>query len=327
MQRRRTIIGAGATAIAIAAMGAFSSAAMAQATWPNKPVRIIVPFAAGTSPDAVARILAEKLTGAWHQTVLVENRAGAAGIIGAEAAAASAPDGYTLFMPVASVMVINPHVYQTLRYNALSDFTPVTQVLIVPYVLTATPGAPFNNLAELVKVAKEKPGSIDYGSFGVGSQPHVAMEAWAKRLGIKLNHVPYSASPSPDLMSGVLSLLMDPSTTAVPVINANKVKAIAVTSGQRMPSLPNVPAASEYLPGLESVAWHGIFVPKNTPPDVVTKLNTDLVAAIKLPDVQTRLKDFGLIPVGSSAAEFNSVLISEYASWGRSIRELGIKVQ
>ena len=322
MKRRTLLLAAGASAAVLS-----HAPALAQDAYPSKPVRIVVPFAAGTSPDAVARILGAQMSKSWGQQVVVENRPGAAGMIGAEAAARSPADGYTLLLTVTSVMAINPHVYTTLRYNPLSDFTAVSQILGVAYVLTVPPNAPYGTMKELVAAAKANPGGLSYGSFGIGSQPHVVTESWSRRLGIKMNHVPYSGSPATDLMSGVLSLLMDPATTAVPLVQAKKVKAIAVTSERRIEALPDVPTTGEFMPGLETSAWHGVFVPRATPPDVVARISAELVRVVHLPEVQTRLKELGLTPVGSGTAEFTSKMRSDYAAWGRTIRELGIKLE
>ncbi len=322
MKRRTLVHSAGALAL----LAATHSFGQSQA-YPSKPIKIVVPFPAGTSPDTLARLLADKLSQAWGQPVLVDNRAGAAGGIGAEAVAGSPADGYTILYTVSSVMEINPHVYATLRYNPLTDFMAVAQVVTVPYVLCATPAAPFNTLSELVEYAKRNPGKIDYASYGVGSQTQVAVEIWAKQLGIKLNHIPYASNPSADLMSGVVSLLLEPSTTAIPLIKGNKVKAIAVSSEQRIASLPNVPSASEFMRGIETISWHGLFVPKATPPGVVAKLNTEMVRILALPDVRARLADLGLFPAGGSAADLIAKLAAGHASWGRAIKELNIKLQ
>jgi tripartite-type tricarboxylate transporter receptor subunit TctC len=300
--------------------------AIAQTAWPAKPIRVVVPFPAGTSPDTVGRLIGEKLTAMWGQPVLIDNRAGAAGGIGAELVAAAPPDGYTALLTVSSVITINPHVYASLRYQPL-EFVPVTQVLTVPYVMIAPPSAPYSTMAELVEAARRKPGSIDYASYGVGSQTQVAVEIWAQQAGIRLNHVPYATNPTADLMGGVTGLLMEPSTTAIPLVKGGRVKALAVTSDTRLPALPQVPAAGEFRPGLASVAWHGIFVPKNTPPAVAQKFNADTVRVLALPEVRARLSELGLLVAGSTPDELAQRMQSEHAAWGRAVRELGIKLQ
>ena len=327
MKRRTFLAAASSGAAAMSGVTLPAGAAQASlAEFPNKPIKIVVPFAAGISPDIIARLLGEKLSRTLSQPVLVDNKPGAAGIIGAEFAATCPADGYTLFLTATSVMAINPHVYPRLKYDPLTDFLPVSHVLTVPYVLTAAPNAPFNNMRELVDYAKQHPGEVTYASLGVGSQPHVAMELWQKRLGIQLNHISYKSSPATDLMAGFVSLYLDASTVAIPLVRANKVKAIAASSPQRIPSLPDVPAAAEYNKALATTAWQGFFVPKGTPPDIAKKLGFEISRAVATPDVQARMKDLGLLPTGTGAAELASALAQDHALWGSIVRDLGIKV-
>ncbi len=326
MKRRNIILSTAATAAMLSALGTTSTFAQT-AAWPNKPVKLVVPFPAGTSPDTTARLVGDKLSQMWGQPVLVDNRTGAAGGIGAENVKQSPADGYTMLFTVSSVMTINPHVYATLRYNPLTDFTGVATIATIPYVLIATPSAPFNNLAELAEAAKRKPGGIDYASYGVGSQTQVAVEMWSKQMGIKLNHVPYASNPSADLMGGTVSLLFDPATTAIPLIKGNKVKAIAVSSEQRLAALPNVPTASEFIPGAVSTAWHGMFVPRGTPPAVIAKVNADVLKVLAMPEVRARISDLGLLVGSGSAEDLNAKVVAEHAIWGREIRNLNIKLQ
>ena len=323
MKRRTLLQTAAAAGAAWTTHGAWAQAA----PYPTRPIKVVVPFPAGTSPDTVARLIGDKLGQAWGQPMLVDNRAGAAGGIGAEMVATSPPDGYTLLLTVSSVMTINPHVYNALRYKPLTDFAPITQLLTVPYVLCASPNAPFNTMAELVAHAKANPGSLNYASYGVGSQTQVAVEIWSKQLGIQLNHVPYATNPTTDLMAGVVSLLLEPSTTAIPLIKGNKIKAIGVSSEVRLPGLPNVPALSEYQAGLQTTAFHGLFAPHGTPAAIVARLNTEVVRILALPDVRARLADLGLIPGGGTPDALAARVNTDYVSWGRAIRELNIKLQ
>jgi tripartite-type tricarboxylate transporter receptor subunit TctC len=300
--------------------------------YPNRPIKMIVPFAAGISPDVVARLIGDRLAQALGQPVIIDNRPGAGGMIGAEAAAASPADGYNLFFTVKSVMAIAPHVYQNTKYNPLRDFQAVSQILIVPHILTAAPNTPYNSLKEMVEYAKRNPGKVDFASLGVGSQPHVALEAWAAKLGIKLNHIPYKTNPSPDVMSGVVSLSVEASTTAIPLIKAGKIKALATSGIERIPSLPDLPTMSELGANLDpngviGNSWHGIFVRTGTPDDIVAKLNTEIVKIVKLPEVQARLRALGLTPTGTSAALLSSAVSSDYAYWGQLVRELNVKVE
>ena len=300
--------------------------------YPNRPIKMIVPFAAGISPDVVARLIGDRLAQALGQPVIIDNRPGAGGMIGAEAAAASAADGYNLFFTVKSVMAIAPHVYPNTKYNPLRDFQAVSQILIVPHILTAAPNTPYNSLKEMVEYAKRNPGKVYFASLGVGSQPHVALEAWAAKLGIKLNHIPYKTNPSPDVMSGVVSLSVEASTTAIPLIKAGKIKALATSGVERIPSLPEVPTMSELDAKLDpngviGNSWHGIFVRTGTPDEIVAKLNTEIVKIVKIPDVQARLRSLGLTPTGTSSAALTSAVSSDYAYWGQLVRELNVKVE
>jgi tripartite-type tricarboxylate transporter receptor subunit TctC len=328
MKRRNLLTVASAMAAALALPGAWAQTA----GYPNRPIKMIVPFAAGISPDVVARLIGDKLTQAMGQPVIIDNRPGAGGMIGAEAAAASPADGYNLFFSVKAVMAIAPHVYPNAKYNPLRDFKSVSQILIVPHILTAAPNTPYNTMKEMVDYAKRNPGKIDFASLGVGSQPHVALEAWAARLGIKLNHIPYKTNPSPDVMSGVVSLSVEASTTAIPLIKAGKVKALATSGVDRIASLPDLPTMSEFNASLDpngviGNSWHGVFAPAGTPDDIVARLNTEIVKIVKMPDVQARLRSLGLTPTGTSAAALASAMTSDYAYWGQLVRELDVKVE
>ena len=328
MNRRNALTTAAGLAALLADTGLWAQ----PGGYPNKPIKMIVPYAPGISPDVVARLIGDKLGQALGQAVVIDNRPGAGGMIGAEAAAAAPADGYNLFFTVKGVMAIAPHIYPSAKYNALRDFKSVTQILIVPHIITATPVAPYNTLREMADYAKRNPGKIDYASAGVGSQPHVALEALAARLGIKLNHIPYKTNPGPDVMSGVVSLYLEASTTAIPSIQAGKIKALAVSGVERLPSLPNVPTMTEISASLDpngviGNSWHGVFAPAATPDEIVARLNTEIVKIVNLPEVQTRLRSLGLTPTGTPAAALSAALAADHAYWGQLVRELGVKVE
>ncbi len=335
MDRRSLLTAAGQ----VAALGSLSSLGISGASaqtnsgpYPNRPIKFIVPFPAGISPDVIARLISDRLSQSLGQAVIVDNKPGAGGMIGAEAAAQTPGDGYNIFFAVKSVMAIAPHVYTTAKYNPLKDFKSICQVLTVPHVITAAPNVPYNNLKELVEYAKKNPGKIDYASLGVGSQPHIAMEAWAQRLGIKLTHIPYKSNPAADVMSGVVSLSLEASTTAIPSIKAGKIKGIAISGSSRIDSLPDVPTVTEYgntldVNGNIGNSWHGIFAPASTPDAVITKLNTEIVKIVKMPDVQERMRSLGLTPTGTPAAVLASAMSADYAFWGQLVRDLDIKVE
>ncbi len=335
MQRRQILSGAAAalgTTLGTTLGASLTRPAWAQSGYPNKPIRLIVPYAPGISPDVIARIICERLGPALGQQVIVDNRAGAGGMIGAEAAAALPPDGYNLFYTVKGVMAIAPHLYPNAKYNQLRDFKAVSEVLIVPHILTATPAAPFNTMAELVSFARANPGTVTYASAGVGSQPHVALEAWARRLGIKLNHIPYRTNPSPDVMSGVVMLYLEASTTAIPSIQGKRIKALAVSGSDRIPALADVPTMTEFNAELDpngviGNSWHTFFAPAGTPDDIIARLNTEIVKIVRTPDIQARLRSLGLTPTGTPAGTVNAGMAADHAYWGRLIKELDIKLE
>lgn len=310
---------------AAASMSGSYDMAAAQ-SWPTKPIRIVVPFAAGVSPDVVSRILSEPLSRALGQPVLVDNRAGAAGIIGAETAARSPGDGYTLFMAVNSIMGVNPHVYSKLPYDTFKDFQPVVQVARVPYVLVAGNAQPYKSLAELLSQAKAAPGTINYGSLGVGSGPHVVMEMLCNMGGVRMTHIPYKSSPLSDVIAGQVNLAFDPATTAIPMARGGKLRALAVTSRKRLPSLPDTPTVAELLPGYDGDGWQGFYVPAGTPRDIVARFNREIVKALQQPDVQAKLVDLGLTPVGNTLEEFAEVSRLEYEKWGKIAKLNNIRV-
>ncbi len=320
--RRHILSGLGA-----AALIGVAPRLRAQGKWPDKPIRVVVPFAAGVSPDVVARILSEPLSRALGQPVVIDNRAGAAGIIGADVASKSPADGYTLFMTVNSIMGINPNVYAKLPYDTFRDFAPVTQVALVPYVLITGPNQPFKTLQDLLAQARAKPGGVEYGSLGVGSGPHVVMEMMNNMAQVSMVHIPYKGSPLPDVMAGQVPLAFEPATTAVPLVRSGKVRALAVTSPKRSPALPDVPAVSEVLPGYDGDGWQGFYVPAGTPKDIVERFNTELVKILHTPDVQKKLEGLGLVAMGTSVEAFAKVSRAEYDKWGKIAKANNIRVE
>jgi tripartite-type tricarboxylate transporter receptor subunit TctC len=317
--------------LAITALISASQVFSQSTSWPNRPIKMIVPFAPGVSPDVVARIIADKLSQSLGQPVVVDNRPGAGGMIAGEAAALSPADGYTTFFTVKAVMAIAPNVYRNAKFNPIKDFKPVSQILTVPHVITAAPNTSFNTMQELVDYAKRNPGKVDYASLGVGSQPHVAMATWANKLGIDLNHVPYKTNPATDVMSGVVQLSLEASTTAIPSIKGGKVKGVAISGPERLAVLPNVPTVTEYRADLDpngviGSSWHAVFVPAATPPEVINRLNAEIVKIVKTADVQEKLLGLGLTPTGSSAAYMSSVLSTDYDYWGKLIKGMNIQL-
>jgi tripartite-type tricarboxylate transporter receptor subunit TctC len=317
--------------LVIAALMSASQVFSQSTAWPNRPIKMIVPFAPGVSPDVVARIIADKLSQSLGQPVVVDNRPGAGGMIAGEAAALSPADGYTTFFTVKAVMAIAPNVYRNAKFNPIKDFKPVSQILTVPHIITAAPNTSFNTMQELVDYAKRNPGKLDYASLGVGSQPHVAMATWANKLGIELNHVPYKTNPAADVMAGVVQLSLEASTTAIPSIKGSKVKGIAISGPERLAVLPNVPTVTEYRADLDpngviGSSWHAVFVPAATPPEVINRLNAEIVKIVKTAEVQEKLLGLGLTPTGSSAAYMSSILSTDYDYWGKLIKGMNIQL-
>lgn len=300
---------------------------LSQTKFPDKPVRIIVPYPAGISPDVVARLLAEKLSRLWGQPVIIDNRPGASGMIGAEAAAKSPGDGYTLLIAVTAIMSMNPHLYEKLPYDPLRDFKFVTHILNVPFVLTAAISTPYNSVGELLEEARKNPGKINYATLGPGSHSHTAMEWLMNLTKTRMTQIPYKGSPLTEMMGGQVSLYLDPIVTSQALIAGQKVKALGVSSGKRSPVLPNVPSISESIPGFETYAFQGIYVPKDTPAEIVEKLNSDLVKVIRMPEIQKKLQEFGYLPIGSTSDEFEKMARQDYDFWGKLIKEYNIKLE
>jgi len=314
----------------VLALGAGSLApwfARAQGQWPSKPLRIIVPFAAGISPDIVARMVADPLSRALGQPVIVDNRAGAAGMIGAEAAAKSPADGYTIFMTVESLVGVLPHVYSKLPYDHFRDFAPVTQVVSVPYYLVTAPHQPYRSVQDVIGRAKAKPGAMDFGTLGVGSGAHVRMAMFNNMAGTFMTHIPYRSSPMPDLMSGQLTVVFEPATTAIPLIKGGKLRALAVTSLRRQPALPDVPTVAETLPGYTADGWQAFVVPSATPREITQRLNAETVKILRSPEVATRLAEYGLQAMGNTTEAFALAMRQEYEKWGKIARNNQIRVE
>jgi tripartite-type tricarboxylate transporter receptor subunit TctC len=301
--------------------------AFAQA-WPAKPVRMIVPFAAGGATDVVARLLAQKLTEAWGQSVVVENRAGAGGNIGGDAVAKSPPDGYTLLMASGAIVIAGPHMYKSLPYDPTRDLVPITNIATGPQVIAIANNVPVKDLSELIAYAKSHPKKLNYGSAGIGAQTHLAAENFAQAAGIELTHVPYKGESAAitDLMGGQIQIVTANLSAALAFVREGKIRALAVTSRERNPSLPDVPAASEVLPGFENSGWFGLLAPAGTPKDVIDKVYRDSAKIVLSDEFRGKLAQLGMVPVANSPAEFSASNRRESARWERIIRERGIVV-
>src|SRR5438309_6780695 len=303
---------------------AFGAGAFAQ--YPAKPIRLVVPFPAGESVDATARLVGQSWSSALGQQVLVDNRGGAGGTIGSEAVAKSAPDGYTLLWGNVGPLAIGPGLYKNLGYDVAKDFEPVSLVATLPFVLFASPVLPANSVTELVAYAKVHPGEINFGSTGVGSGLHLIAELFKSVAGIQIVHVPYKgvAQALPEMMSGKVQIAFNSIPAFLPTVKAGRMKALAITAPARSPLLPEVPATPEVgLVALQGGSWHAVVVPAGTPREILAKLNQTLVATIALPELRTQLVNQGAQPVGSSHEELRKCMKAEAEKWGRVVQSAG----
>jgi tripartite-type tricarboxylate transporter receptor subunit TctC len=305
---------------------AWMSFSHAQASYPSRPVRIIVPFAPGTSPDVVMRIVQPRLSESLGQPVVIDNRAGAAGNLGAGAAAAAAPDGHTLLYTIHSTMCAAPHLYSNLPFDAFKSFVPVSLVVNLGFVLIARNDLPARNIQDVIALAKAQPGKLTFGSGGGGSGNHLVMELLNGMAGMNMLHVPMRTNSTTAVMTGETDLTMSPYTNGVAVAKGGKVRAIGVTSAKRLDALPDVQAIGEVVKGFVGDGWHGVFAPAGVQPAIVEKVSAEFAKALAAPEVRKRLLDISLEPVGSSAAEFAAVVKSDYEKWGRVIRDANIKL-
>jgi len=296
--------------------------------WPQKTVRIIVPFPAGGSADLIPRIAAEKLSAQWGQPVIVENRPGAAGNIGADAVFKSDPDGYTLLSAPPPPLVINRLLYPSLTYDA-TQFVPITVIAAIPNVLLVHTKVPANSVAELVALAKASPGKLNYASQGSGSTSHLTAELFKSMAGdLEITHVPYrgTAPALADLLAGQVDMMCDNLGVSLPHVRSGKLRALAVASRMRSPSLPEVPTLAETLPGFEAMAWFGVVAPPKTSPAIAEKVAAGVREALKNPDVLKRLHELSADPMGLTPAETAVFMKQETERWGRVIRSARVKV-
>ena len=305
------------------------SSVSAQEKYPNRPVKIVLGFPPGQATDTVARAIAQKLGETTGQTFIVENRPGAAGIIGTDLVAKSTADGYTLVMGSSGVMAVNPGLYSKLPYDPVKDFAPITVAVTVPLFLVANPNFPPNTVKELVAYAKANPGKVNYASGGSGVTNHLAMELFKSVAGVDMVHVPYKGGPPAltDLIAGQVNVMFETGPGALPHVKAGKLKAIAVGGSKRSAALPNLPTVAESgYPGFEAVAWIGISAPTGTPKEIITKLNSEIVKIVHLPDIKERFLGLGAESVGNTPEEFAIYLKAEIAKWGKVVKDSGAKV-
>ena len=305
-------------------LGAVLAAAPAAAqSYPSRSVRVIVPFTAGGATDIVTRVVSQKLGEMWGQQLIVDNRGGAGGNIGGELAARSAPDGYTLFMTSGSIVTANQHIYKKMPFNPEKDLVPVTNVASGPQVIIVTPTFPPKTVKELIALAKARPREISYGSAGFGSQTHLAAENFLAAAKIEIVHIPYKGESLAvtDVMAGQVPVSTPNLAAAINFIQQKKLRALGVTSRQRSPQLPEVPAVAETLPGFENLGWFGFMVPAGTPKEIIDKVYRDTARALEAPDIKSRFEGLGMAPVGNSPSDFAKYVREETARWAKIVSE------
>jgi tripartite-type tricarboxylate transporter receptor subunit TctC len=324
MQRRRFLMAASAAAGLLAGLGTAAAQSLA-----GKPVRLVVPFPPGGPTDIVARPLAQMLGDALKSVVVVDNRGGAGGLVGADAVAKSAPDGRTLLMATVGTHAINPALYKNLPYDAVRDFTPIALVAVAPVAIVVHPSQPVRDLAELVALAKRMPGKLTYGSAGNGTPGHLTAEMFKALAGIDIQHVPYkgSAPAVTDLIGGQIQLMFDPLQSVLSNVQGGKLRAIAVSSKARSPVLPNVPTIAESgYNGFESTAWWGVFAPARLPAELSASLAGEMERIVHGDAFRGKLEPLGVVPAVLSGSAFAEFQRGELAKWGKAVRDSGATI-
>jgi tripartite-type tricarboxylate transporter receptor subunit TctC len=304
--------------------------AVAADAYPSKPIRIVVAYTPAGTTDILARAIGQKLTEAWGQSVIVDNRPGANGNIGTEYAAKATPDGYTLLMTTAAPHGVNPGLYRKLGFDAVKDFAGISLVATVPNVLVVNNNVPVKDVKELIAYLRANPGKVNFGSPGYGSTGHMSTELFMSMTGTKMNHVPYKgdAGVLADVMAGQVSLSFSNMPAYTPQIKAGRIRALAVSTTKRSPAAPEIPTMAEAgVPGYVAVAWFGLLTPAKTPRELVNKLSAETARILKMPDVNSRLSDLGAEPVGSTPAEFDAHIKSEIVKWAKVIKDANVELQ
>ena len=316
-----------ATRTLLATVIAVADTAAAQ-TYPVKPVRVVVPYSAGGPLDDVMRVVGHRLTEMWGQSVVVDNRTGAGGSIGADFVAKAAPDGYTLLLGNAGPMTINPGLQKKLAYDVARDFAPVSQLTASPMVLVVHPSLPVKTVPDLVRLAKARPGQLVYASTGIGNLQHLAMDEVQARAGIRMNHVPYKGAPPAliDVMSGQIDLMFANIVGVLQHIKSGKVRAVAVSSVKRAAVLPDVPSIEDTFAGFDATGWTGVFAPAATPKEIVAKLHADITSVLARPDIRERFGEQGAEVVAGTPEQLAAFVRRESALYAKIIQSSGIKV-
>ena len=313
--------------VVMAAADATASVA-SEPAYPSKPIRMLVGFSPGGGTDVVARIIGKKLAEAWNQQIVIDNRAGAGGLVAFEMTAKANPDGYTLLATSPS-FAIQPSIAAKLPFDPIRDFAPITQASSAPYLLVLYPGVEARSVKELIDLAKANPGKLNYASGGIGSAQHLTTELFRMMAGINIVHVPYKGAVSvPDVIAGRVQMLFSGVPQALPHVQGGRLRAVAVTTPARSPAVPEVPTVAEAgVPGFEVTVWYGILATGRTPKPVIDKLNGEIVKALQSADVRQQLTSLGLEPVGSAPGQFGAKIRTEMAQWAQVVKRAGIKVE
>jgi tripartite-type tricarboxylate transporter receptor subunit TctC len=307
---------------------ALAAPALAQEAWPAKPIKLVVPFAAGGTSDVLARTVGAQLQAALKQTVIVDNKGGAGGVIGADSVAKSPADGYTLLLGTIATHAINPALLPKMPYNAAKDFAPVMRLGSISNVLLVGPNEPFKNVKELIAAAKAKPGSLQFASAGQGTSQHMSGETFKLLAGVDITHIPYkgSAPAIQDVMAGVVPMSFETALVAAPQIKGGKVRVLAVTSARRTAILPDVPTLQEAgVPGFDVASWQAIYAPAGTPPAIVAKLNAELAKIVTQPDTKAKMDALGLEYSPNTPQQFADFQRAEQAKWAKIVKDGNVK--
>jgi tripartite-type tricarboxylate transporter receptor subunit TctC len=314
---------------ALIGLCALAGAAQAQSNYPSRPVRIVVPSPPAGGTDIIGRVLAQYFSTTMGQQFFVENRPGAGNMIGIESVARAAPDGYTLLF-VPSTLALNSIMYKKVSYDPVRDFAPITLAAVAPNVLVVNPKVPAHSVAELIALAKQKPGQLTYGTPGIGTSPHMSMELFKSLAGIDLQHVPYrgTAPAMTDVISGQIAAMFSNALTAKPQIESGAIRALGVSTRKRSEAMPNLPSIAEAgVPDYEATQWYGLVAPAGTPADIVARLNAEVTQALRIQDMQDKLAGDGAEPVGTTPAEFAAHIKSELEKWAGVARAAKIEPQ
>jgi tripartite-type tricarboxylate transporter receptor subunit TctC len=316
--------------VTVATLALAAAAHAAAQAWPSKPIRLVVPFPPGGAVDFYARVVQQPLSEALGQAVVIENKAGASGMVGAEAVAKAPPDGYTLLLGNIASLAINVGIYPKMPYDPLKDFTPIVRTVDVNYVLVVHPSVPAKSVPELIAYAKANPGKLSYGSAGSGSLPHLGTELFKAQTGTDMVHVPYKGGGPmvTDLLGGSVHLVIADQANLMPHVQSGKLRALAVATPKRSPNAPDLPTIAETgLAGYDATAWQGLVGPAGMPPDVVRRLNEAFNKVMAIPAVREKLVGGGLEPVGGTPEQFGSFIGSEIAKWTKIAKDVGAKAE